>query len=157
MRPRYTATPTTDRGVGDVRQLERRLTTRLGRAIGDLFNGQIKAMHARLRVKNGRHTVIRPLLDVWEDQIVEYVRARGLPVVCCACPGCQDPTLKHHRVKRLLRELERVHPGIKRSLLRALGRVDLGSLLIPSRRERAEASLVPLVASALAAEPAAGV
>lgn len=98
------------------------------------FNGQIKAMPPRLRARNGRHTVIRPLVYVWEGEIVEYGRARGFPVVCCACPGCHDPTLQRHRVKRLLRELERAHPGIKRSLLGALARVDLGSLPIPVPR-----------------------
>jgi hypothetical protein len=36
-------------------------------------------------------------------------------------------------MKRLLRELERAHPGLKRNLLGALGRVDVGSLPIPSR------------------------
>jgi tRNA 2-thiocytidine biosynthesis protein TtcA len=95
------------------------------------FNGQIKAMPARLRARNGRHTVIRPLVYVWEDEVAEYVRARGFPIVCCACPGCKDPTLQRHRMKRLLRELDRGHPGLKRSLLGALRRVDLGSLPIP--------------------------
>jgi len=32
------------------------------------FNGQIKAMPARLRARNGRHTVIRPLVYAWEDE-----------------------------------------------------------------------------------------
>jgi tRNA 2-thiocytidine biosynthesis protein TtcA len=118
------------------------------------FNGHIKAMHPRLRAANGRHTVIRPLCYVWEAEILEYVPARGFPVVCCACPGCKDPTLERHRVKRLLRELERTHPGLKRSLLAALGRVDLGSLPIPLRTGRRPGDLLPLVHAA--GEPAVG-
>jgi tRNA 2-thiocytidine biosynthesis protein TtcA len=120
------------------------------------FNGQVKAMHARRLAENGRHTVVRPLVYVWEDEIVEYTRARGFPIVCCACPGCKDPTLQRHRLKRLLRELERVHPGIKRSLLGALSRVDLGSLPIPARRERPGAGLGTLLATVLAEESLAG-
>ncbi|MBI3457873.1 MAG: hypothetical protein HY002_19010 [Candidatus Rokubacteria bacterium] len=100
----------------------------------DIVEDYLAAMHPRLRAENGRHTVIRPLVSVWEDEIVEYVRARRFPVVCCACPGCKDPTLQRHRVEKLLRELERVHPGLKRSLLGALSRVDPGSLPIPTRR-----------------------
>jgi tRNA 2-thiocytidine biosynthesis protein TtcA len=111
------------------------------------FNGHIKAMHPRLRASNGRHTVIRPLCYVWEAEILDYVPARGFPVVCCACPGCKDPTLERHRVKRLLRELERTHPGLKRSLLAALGRVDLGSLPIPVRKGRRPGDLLPLVSA----------
>jgi tRNA 2-thiocytidine biosynthesis protein TtcA len=118
------------------------------------FNGQIKAMHPALRARNGRHTVIRPLVYVWEEEIVEYTRALGFPVVCCACPGCKDPTLQRHRVKKLLGELERVHPGLKRSLLGALSRVDLGALPIPSRRGARPGDLLPLLA--LAGEPAEG-
>lgn len=146
--------------ASDVEGLERRLGVRIGRAIGDFeliepgdrilvgISGG-KAMHPRLRAGNGRHTVIRPLVYVWEDEIVEYVRARRFPVVCCACPGCKDPTLQRHRVKRLLRELERVHPGLKRSLLGALSRVDPGSLPIPTRggpRRRDLVSVLDLVA-----------
>jgi tRNA 2-thiocytidine biosynthesis protein TtcA len=108
------------------------------------FNGQIKAMHPRLRAGNGRHTVIRPLVYVWEAEILDYVPARGFPVVCCACPGCKDPTLQRHRLKRLLRELERGHPGLKRSLLGALSRVDLATLPIPERRSRRPGDRLPL-------------
>jgi tRNA 2-thiocytidine biosynthesis protein TtcA len=108
------------------------------------FNGQIKAMHPRLRAANGRHTVIRPLVYAWEAEILDYVPARGFPVVCCACPGCKDPTLQRHRVKRLLRELERGHPGLKRSLLGALSRVDLATLPIPERRSRRPGDRLPL-------------
>jgi tRNA 2-thiocytidine biosynthesis protein TtcA len=109
------------------------------------FNGRIKAMHPRLRATNGRHTVIRPLVYAWETEILEYVPARGFPVVCCACPGCKDPTLQRHRVKTLLRELERVHPGLKRSLLGALSRVDLASLPIPLRPARHPGDPLPLL------------
>jgi tRNA 2-thiocytidine biosynthesis protein TtcA len=112
------------------------------------FNGHIKAMHPRLRAANGRHTVIRPLLYVWEAEILDYVPARGFPVVCCACPGCKDPTLQRHRVKKLLRELERGHPGLKRSLLAALSRVDVASLPIPARRERLLPMLEPAAVAA---------
>ncbi len=38
-------------------------------------------MHPRLWAENGRHTVIRPLIYVWEAEILEHVPARGFPVV----------------------------------------------------------------------------
>jgi tRNA 2-thiocytidine biosynthesis protein TtcA len=112
------------------------------------FNGQIKGMHARLKASNGRHTVIRPLIYAWEEDIAEYVRAKQFPVVCCACPGCKDPTLQRHKMKRLLRELERTNPGLKRSLLGALGRIDLGSLPVPTRRGARLGDRLPVLAGA---------
>jgi tRNA 2-thiocytidine biosynthesis protein TtcA len=114
------------------------------------FNGRIKAMPARLQAQNGRHVVIRPLVYAWEDEIADYAQARGFPIVCCACPGCKDPTLQRHRVKGLLRQLERTHPGLKRSLLGALARVDLGSLPIPSRRRPRPGDRLPLIGDGLA-------
>ncbi len=114
------------------------------------FNGHVKAMPARLAAENGRHTVIRPLAYVWEEEIVEFTRARGFPVVCCACPGCKDPTLQRHRLKRLLRELEHAHPGLKRSLLGALGRVDLATLPIPRRPRARLGDRLPVLETAAA-------
>lgn len=114
------------------------------------FGGRTRAMPARLAADNGRHTVIRPLVHVWEAEIVEFARARGFPVVCCACPGCNDPTLQRHRLKRLLRELERTWPGLKRSLLAALGRVDVASFPIPCRPGGRRADGLPRLLEALA-------
>jgi len=48
-------------------------------------------------------------------------------------------------MKRLLRELERAHPGLKRSLLGALGRVDVGSLPIPARRRARPGDRLPVL------------
>ena len=118
------------------------------------FNGRLKGMPARVPAQNGRHTVIRPLVYLWEDEIADYARALGFPVVCCGCPGCLDPTMERHRIKRLLRELEKGHPGLKRSMLSALARVDGETLLQPRRRgEPPGAGAVPPEALiALAAE-----
>lgn len=88
-----------------------------------LFAGAIKAMPARLVSDDGEHVVIRPLVYVGEDQTRAYTKECGLPVVGCCCPACGDLTLQRQRVKRLLVELEREHPGIKRSLLTAMANV----------------------------------
>lgn len=120
-----------------------------------LFGGRTRAMPARRLADDGSHVVIRPLVYVWEDEIADYARARGFPVVCCACPGCNDPTLQRHRLKRLLRELERAHPGVKASLLAALSRIDMASFPVPERGRRGrrtgpEAGEGPSAAGALA-------
>jgi hypothetical protein len=64
-------------------------------------------------------------------------------------------------MKRLLRELERTNPGLKRSLLGALGRVDLGSLPVPTRRGARPGDRLPVLAGtagrALAAVLGSGV
>ncbi len=93
------------------------------------FEGTLKAMPARLVSDNRQHVVIRPLAYVSEDEARAYARERGFPIVACGCPACGDLSLERRRVKRLLLDLEREHPGVKASMLRALGNVVPGHLL----------------------------
>jgi tRNA 2-thiocytidine biosynthesis protein TtcA len=87
------------------------------------FAGTLKAMPARLVSDNGEHVVIRPLVYVGEDEARLYAKERGLPIIGCCCPACGDLSLQRQRVKRLILDLEREHPGVKQSMLKALGNV----------------------------------
>ena len=87
------------------------------------FAGALKAMPARLVSDNGEHVVIRPLVYVSETECREYAKEAGLPIVGCCCPACGDLSLQRQRMKRLLLELEREHPGVRHSILKALGNV----------------------------------
>ncbi len=87
------------------------------------FAGALKAMPARLVSDDRRHVVIRPLVYVGEEEARDCAREAGLPVIGCCCPVCGDLGLQRQRVKRLLLDLEREHPGVKRSMLKALGNV----------------------------------
>ena len=80
-------------------------------------------MPARLVSDDRRHVVIRPLVYVGEDEARAYTRECKLPVIGCCCPVCGDLSLKRQRIKGLLLELDREHPGIKNSMLKAIGNV----------------------------------
>jgi tRNA(Ile)-lysidine synthase TilS/MesJ len=67
--------------------------------------------------------VIRPLVYVGEDEARAYTKACELPIIGCCCPACGDLGLQRQRTKRLLMELEREHPGVKQSMLKALANV----------------------------------
>jgi tRNA 2-thiocytidine biosynthesis protein TtcA len=95
------------------------------------FNGQIKAMPPVLRAENGLHTVIRPLVYLWEQEIIQYAREMKFPVVCCCCPACGDSSLQRQQIKSFLKRLEEGHPGIKNSLLKATRNVQLPYLMDP--------------------------
>jgi tRNA 2-thiocytidine biosynthesis protein TtcA len=92
--------------------------------LNQFYNGKIKAMSPLLTADDGRTIVIRPLVYVPEDEIISYASGAGFPITCCACPACGDQDLKRYQIKRLLLTLEREQPGIKASLLAALGNVD---------------------------------
>jgi tRNA 2-thiocytidine biosynthesis protein TtcA len=87
------------------------------------FAGALKAMPARLVSDDGAHVVIRPFAYVSEDEARLYAKQCGLPIIGCCCPACGDLSLQRQRVKRLILDLEREHPGVKQSMLKALGNV----------------------------------
>ena len=87
------------------------------------FAGALKAMPARLVSDNGEHVVIRPLVYVTEDEARQFAKQSNLPIIGCCCPACGDLSLQRQRVKRLILDLEREHPGVKRSMMKALGNV----------------------------------
>lgn len=109
------------------------------------FAGALKAMPARLVSDDGRHVVVRPLVFVGEEETRAYVKERDLPIVGCCCPVCGDLGLQRQRVKRMLMELEREHPGAKSSMLKALSNVAPRHLL--DRRLNPPAELVSIARS----------
>ena len=109
------------------------------------FAGSLKAMPARLVSDNGEHVVIRPLVYVTEDEARQFAKQSNLPIIGCCCPACGDLSLQRQRVKRLILDLEREHPGVKQSMLKALGTVMprhlLDTRLNPSGELRDSAAL----------------
>mgnify|MGYP005812572447 CR=1 FL=1 len=93
------------------------------------FGGALKAMPARLVSDDQRHVVIRPLVYVSEQEALEYAMASELPIVGCCCPACGDLSLQRQRLKRLIGDLEREHPGVKSSMLKAIQNVHPRHLL----------------------------
>ena len=87
------------------------------------FAGALKAMPARLVSDDGAHIVIRPLVYAGEDECRAYAQESKLPVIGCCCPACGDFSLQRQRIKRLLMDLEREHPGVKSSMLKAMKNV----------------------------------
>jgi tRNA 2-thiocytidine biosynthesis protein TtcA len=114
------------------------------------FAGTLKAMPARLVSDNRKHTVIRPLVYVTETEARAYCKENELPIIGCCCPACGDLSLQRQRVKRLIMELEREHPNVKASMIKALGNVMPRHLLdrrlnpVASLRETAAARLEDL-------------
>jgi tRNA 2-thiocytidine biosynthesis protein TtcA len=115
------------------------------------FAGTLKAMPARLVSDKGRHVVIRPMFLVSEDEARAYARENGLPIVGCCCQACGDLGLQRQRAKRLIFELEREHPGVKSSMIQALGNVSAAYLL--DRRLNPIPEMAPLPAEPIRVIP----
>jgi tRNA 2-thiocytidine biosynthesis protein TtcA len=94
-----------------------------------LFSGKTRSMPPRLLSDDGRNTVIRPLCYAAEKEIAEFAALAQFPIIPCDLCGSQE-NLQRKRVKRLLDELERDHPGVRHSLLGAMGNVMPEHLLV---------------------------
>lgn len=91
--------------------------------LNQFYVGKLAAMSPNLLADNGRHTVIRPLVYVEEEEIIALARENAFPIVSCACPVASCTDLKRPRMKRLIRELARDNQYLKRSMIGALGNV----------------------------------
>jgi len=96
-----------------------------------LFTGKLKTMPAKLRSKDGRHIVIRPLAAVREADLALYAQLRGFPIIPCDLCGSQED-LKRKEAKAFLHEWERRVPGCTDSMFAAVSNV-APSLLLDSR------------------------
>src|SRR5215510_8128961 len=93
-----------------------------------LFTGKLKTMPPKLRSKDGRHLVIRPLASVREAELARYAELRAFPIIPCDLCGSQED-LKRRQVKELLREWEQRWPGCTDSMFAALSNIAPSLLL----------------------------
>jgi tRNA 2-thiocytidine biosynthesis protein TtcA len=86
------------------------------------YTGKLKTMPPKLRSKDGRHVVIRPLSAVRENDLARYAELRAFPIIPCDLCGSQED-LKRKHVKMFLREWEQRSPGCTDSMFAALSNV----------------------------------
>lgn len=86
------------------------------------YTGKLRTMPPKLRSKDGRHLVIRPLAAVRESDLARYAGLRAFPIIPCDLCGSQED-LKRKEVKEFLREWEQRSPGCTDSMFTALSNV----------------------------------
>lgn len=84
------------------------------------YSGRFEDLRPRVPFFGGRLTVIRPLAYVYEREIRPFAVASGYPIRGEPCPD--GAASRRSAVRRVLRELERDHRGVTRSIVGALGR-----------------------------------
>ena len=92
------------------------------------YTGRLKTMPTKLRSKDGRHIVIRPLAAVPEDDLARYAKLRSFPIIPCDLCGSQE-NLKRKQVKAFLLEWEQRSPGCLASMFAALSNIAPALLL----------------------------
>ena len=116
------------------------------------FSGKTRSMPPVLRSDDGRNTVIRPLCYASEKDIAAFAAEAGFPIIPCDLCGSQE-NLQRKRIKQMLSDLERDHPGVRASLFGAMGNVMPEHLLAgraagkdPWLEEEEDCSTPPVVA-----------
>ncbi|NGZ02570.1 MAG: tRNA 2-thiocytidine(32) synthetase TtcA [Nitrospira sp. WS238] len=94
------------------------------------YTGKLKAIPPKLRSKDGRHIVIRPLASVKESELARYAELRRFPIIPCDLCGSQED-LKRKKVKAFLQQWERESPGCGDSIAAALTNVAPSLLMDP--------------------------
>jgi tRNA 2-thiocytidine biosynthesis protein TtcA len=92
------------------------------------YTGKLKTMPPKLRSKDGRHIVIRPLAAIPEDDLARYAKLRSFPIIPCDLCGSQED-LKRKQVKAFLLEWEQRSPGCLASMFAALSNIAPALLL----------------------------
>ncbi len=92
------------------------------------YTGKLKAMPPKLRSKDGRHLVIRPLAYIKEEDLARYAELREFPIIPCDLCGSQE-NLKRKEIKTMLRDWEQRMPGCTDSIFAALSNVAPSFLL----------------------------
>ena len=93
------------------------------------FAGTLKAMPAGWSPTTARTSSSARWSTSARTRRAPTRRSAALPIIGCCCPACGDLGLQRQRVKRLIFDLEREHPGVKASMLRALANVTPRHLL----------------------------
>lgn len=83
------------------------------------FGAKLKAMPPKLQSDDGRHVVIRPLAYCRESDIARYAASRAFPIIPCNLCGSQEH-LQRAKIKAMLEDWERQHPGRVENVFRSL-------------------------------------
>ncbi len=92
------------------------------------FNGRIASMPPKLRSDDGRNMIIRPLIYVAEADLRAVSEEVNVPIIPCNLCG-SNGNMQRSRVKTLLMELEREHPFVAASLIKAQQNIRASQLL----------------------------
>ncbi len=92
------------------------------------FNGKLEAMPAKYTTDDGSLEVIRPMVNLKEEDIATYAALRHFPIIPCNLCGSQEG-LQRQVIKDMLATWEKRYPDRKEIMLTALKNVHPSHLL----------------------------
>ena len=107
--------------------------------INMFYAGTIKTMTPKVPSTAGNLSLIRPLIYVKEEDIINYTKKNGILAMNCGCTiEAGKTSSKRKEVKNLLKELEEKNPGIKQSIFNSMKNINLDYIFGYTRGNKAE-------------------
>lgn len=94
--------------------------------INMFFAGTLKTMLPVVNSESGNMKLIRPLVYVFEDDIIKFTKKNEIIAMSCGCPvesGKVDS--KRKVIKNLLKTLETENPGLKKRVFNSMKNINL--------------------------------
>lgn len=85
------------------------------------YQGEFAAINPRQELFGGKITIIRPLCYVEEEQTKKFAKESHFPLQICKCPN--SDTSKRHKMKSIIKDLEKDCDSIKTNIFRSVSRV----------------------------------
>jgi len=86
------------------------------------YGGSLQAMPPKLKSKDNKNIVIRPLAYCKEKDIQKYAEQREFPIIPCDLCGAQ-PNLQRQHIKQMLQQWDKTNPGRVESIFTAITNV----------------------------------
>ncbi|MFH0855368.1 MAG: ATP-binding protein [Candidatus Omnitrophota bacterium] len=91
------------------------------------FQGEISSMNPNQPLFKGKITLIRPLAYVEEYMIKRFAKEEGIPHDTCICPN--SVTSNRTKMGKIIQDLKKSCPDIKKNIFRSLKRIKADYLL----------------------------
>lgn len=86
-----------------------------------LYHGSISSLPYSLSMFKGRIQLIRPLMDIWEKDLIQFASYKNYEAVEKTCP--HENLTKRNYTNELLSQLEKNHPSAKNNIFNALDNI----------------------------------
>ena len=90
------------------------------------YAGTLKTMTPIVKSTTGKLTLIRPMVYIKEEAIIDYTKKNGISPMNCGCTiEAGKTSSKRRETKELLESLEAKTPGIKKSIFNSMNNINL--------------------------------
>jgi tRNA(Ile)-lysidine synthase TilS/MesJ len=94
--------------------------------INMFYAGTVKTMLPKVKSTSGKLELIRPMIYIKEEDIINYTNKNEISPMTCGCPVESENTdSKRKEIKQLLVEMETKNPNVKQSIFNSMKNINL--------------------------------